>query len=601
MEPTVLLESRNDLHVKRRDAYPYLLIALLGLVIVYALPLSRVSVPGDFFNSYPFITDDGFDWILEGAALHDRLAGKHVPPLHLLRAPGFVLVTALDSAVDGRGLVVILAQGTAFFVTGLLLLSLARRLGVSPLLAGATLAVAMLTPLNYFRLFVLADPLAVALLCGSAVSLLRYFEAPSARSIGTAAGLAVIGALTQTYAAIPFLVGSALDVALRARRRQSIKLPAAALILAGLALAGLKLLWKASMPHLFELSTFGVLGASFAMWDFYLHVWTFAFAPILPALVTGIYCWLRRGRPREVQVAFATLSVLAFAILSFFYQWPETRFTFIYHPLVIVLVLLLLAPTSSADEETTTFRSRRAGDPPLGAIAAAGVVASALLVVAQLGVTPSSYWSTRLDTLEWKPERSWLAIAWAGQPTNRLGLGAPGPDSVAGVSEIPAGLGPYPRMIYRDYVLLRGRPASRIARPGEVPALQWNQHRWQPADRLPGGRIDSMLPTSSGIQIVGWAADLELGVPERVYFYVDRKLVAAGFCGVPRPDVVSAFGLRRGVRPGFSLVLATGDDVDSGQIQAVAWYRDGSSHLLTPMPAAAVGTDENRPQSQGRQ
>lgn len=175
-------------------------------VVAYGLVLSRLAGGNDFLNSYPFVRADGFDWFHQGSVLYERLLGHCAPVLWFLRDPGFVLVCALDEALRAKGFVVILAHTLSFFATGVVLLKAAQFYRLPLVLVASVTLITLVQPLNYVRLFVLADPLAVGFLTVSTYAMLHHLRTRSHAALTLSGVVALLGGMTQTYAAIPFIV-----------------------------------------------------------------------------------------------------------------------------------------------------------------------------------------------------------------------------------------------------------------------------------------------------------------------------------------------------------------------------------------------------------
>src|SRR4030095_13559799 len=301
----------------------------------------------DFLNSYPFVEVDGFDWFYEGAALADRFRGYCAPVFWILRDPAFVLICALDEVLRAQGLVVIFSHTLSFLATGVILLQ-AGRLDCVPLtvIAAVTL-ITLVQPLNYVRLFVLPDPLAVAFLTASAYAMLRHLRTRSVATLTVSAIFALLGGVTQTYAAIPFIVGLAVGGIAGARSRKVLLALRVAFVAFAACLVALKLAWRAAIPHDALPPTFSFLQPSFQMARFYAIVWSLAYVPLLPLGGTVLISWLRGGRRFSAEVLFLGTTVFTFAFLSFFYAWAEARFTFIYQPIVFLLLIALSSRDAS--------------------------------------------------------------------------------------------------------------------------------------------------------------------------------------------------------------------------------------------------------------
>ena len=420
-------------------------------VLAYGLVLSRLTGGDDFLNSYPFVRADGYDWFYQGAALRERLLGHCVPVLWLLRDPGFVLVCALDEALRAKGLVVILAHTLAFFVTGLVLLRAARFYGCPwPLVASLTL-ILLVQPLNYVRLYVLADPLAVAFLTVSTYAMLHHLRTGSIAQLIVSGGLALVGGMTQTYAAIPFMLGAALSGSRHARSRRGFLRVSVTFVAFAACMLALKLAWRTAIPHEDQPMTFGYLEASFEMARFYATVWSLVYLPLLPLAGCALLSWLRRGRRFGDEVLFLAATASTFALLSFFYQTAEARFTFIYQPIVLLLGMAL----SSEDAVGSRAMDRR------WQLSTVGAACSAVLVAASVAVTPMTYYGA--PTLAWRPRSSWVLEAWFAQPRDRFELGRSPSATMYSHATMPP-FDPYPGKIVSSYLALRSRQQDRLSR-----------------------------------------------------------------------------------------------------------------------------------------
>lgn len=530
---------------------------ILGTVtLAYGLLLVRLTGGNDFFNSYPFITDDGFDWLYQGLSLSARLAGQAVPPLPVLRDPGFVLVTALDTVLRTKGLLVLLTLAASLFAANAFLLLILERCAVSRAVSLALLVITLASPLFYFRLFVLSDPLAVALMCGSAWAMVLYLLSNGRRHLVLSAAFAITGALTQTYAAIPFLCGAAIATFARRKQRGEWKWPLVALLVSAVLIGFLKMAWKTALPHESQPKTFGLLQPSLDMWNFYLDLWTLTFAPLAPVLLVAVLRWRLQGSPRASAVLFLASVVAVFAGLTFVYQWREARFTFIYYPLVPMLLGVLSGPGNGRLKLSLTAAS----------------LASAVLVLTLGWVwLPANPWEPKLETLAFAPERSWAVLALHAKPVDRMSLAAP-------QARISDDLSPYAKRIHREYLLLKSRLDGGILTPDMAAAKAWSNLDFR-SPPSPCGYLEQIEPREGKLVLRGWAADTAGRVAVCVRAYADGIPVGIGVCNIARPDVVRAFNLPDRLKPGFQLeVPARG-----AQLRLVAELPDGTcSELLVP-------------------
>uniref|UniRef100_I2PWP3 Glycosyltransferase RgtA/B/C/D-like domain-containing protein n=1 Tax=Desulfovibrio sp. U5L TaxID=596152 RepID=I2PWP3_9BACT len=391
------------------------LAASLAVALAQFLFMVHCLGPG-LVSSYPGIEYDGFDWVLQGLYLKALFSGTAGAPLPCLRAPGFVLVTALDAWTGSGGIVVAAVLCLAHFLSLAALLSIWRRLGLSGGQQAALFLAAVLSPYAYFRGFILSDPVAMAGMLVSIRLLLEWFIDRNGRAFAAAAAAGFVAGLTQLYGVLPFLVGAALAVWRDGAAGRRI----APRVLATTGTVGLLALvlwaWNAAIPHQKVPIQFELLRLSTHMAGFYANVWAWYFGFLAPvAGVLAVAFLARRPRPSPATVFLAATSA-TFVGLLFFYQSEEARFSWYYFPLALCLAATGLAWLD------------RAG---WGKAGRATLAASLLLLAGQsLLVTPPDYWQPRLADARFDPGDTWLAMFLRAGPVDRLDLanrcGAPG-------------------------------------------------------------------------------------------------------------------------------------------------------------------------------
>jgi hypothetical protein len=330
---------------------------LVGLSMALALAAAFYGVAvrdvrGDVLNSYPFITLDGFDWLLDGTGVAARLGGNRHIDLPVLRNPVYVLSIAADTALGGAGRLLLAVHAAAFFFEILLLLGICELLRTDPRLQLAMPALLGLSALAGFRFAIFPDDVAITFMLASFAAVLLWRRS-GRRSWLLAAGLAsVCGALTQEYAAMPLLV-AVLFYSWQAWRRRA-RLPLdllATCALSGLAFLALNQAWKAAVPHRFErdiwapFTTTIIRPALLLKFDFLL--WLHVFWPLAAVLAAAAaLVWKGRGtRLQREASALLAATVAAFMVLILAYRWPDARYTYV----VIPLVLLFCAAAWTGD------------------------------------------------------------------------------------------------------------------------------------------------------------------------------------------------------------------------------------------------------------
>jgi hypothetical protein len=369
---------------------------------------------GDLFNSYPFISDDGFDWIQQGLALYQHVLGIDREPWPMLRNPIYVVVGAIDFALGASGSVIIFSHAGGVFMALWPIGGLARKLGYATHTIAAIVMAQYFVGLGYLRLWILSDTLCIGLMTWS-VCLLAIYQLQHNRPLmpASSAALASIAGLTQTYGIIPFCTtGTVLVLWGYLKSREVNRVMIAAVIAVPLSTFSLLKSWQLAIPHGLRPPQFELMQLSFDMLPFYLNVWSTTFPILLPLLALTYKFRRDRGIRIAPLEAGMLASVLAFVLLSFFYQWPESRFTFIYLSIVTVAIILLCAPCHWSDHAPQRLLMDRAVAIAFGVSALSG-----------LFVVPGNYWrpTVRNTFVSWS--RAWVGETLRAMPVDRLALG----------------------------------------------------------------------------------------------------------------------------------------------------------------------------------
>jgi hypothetical protein len=409
-----------------------LLIAACGVVALAFWWVTARATGGNLLNGYLFVNGDGYDYLLHGFVFSQWVQGAPLVELPVLRNPVFVLATFLDYLLGGSGVAAMGVIALALFVM-LASVVLAARWVTAPMPETAVvLWSVVVSPLAFFRSYILSDLLASALMV-LAVALLVRYQVMRRHAWLILAGVAGIGAgLTQFYGLVPFLVvGGWVFLATFRERKPDWAMGAA--LLGSMALTvGLLLVWRMAIPHdtvppvweLFELSS--------AMAAPYLHFWVIAFGGMLP-----VFLWLVLRRWRVILldplVLGCWLAVIALAIGTFLYQWEDFRFT---HSTAAMFAMAVVVSLKGQWQ-----RSKAS----IAVFAASAV----LVTVIGLGMAPTSYWFPRVGELDFAPDRTWLADLLRAEEIDRFGVPEHcGEEAVfCEAVALPNDLDPYQRLV----------------------------------------------------------------------------------------------------------------------------------------------------------
>ncbi|MCX7124322.1 MAG: hypothetical protein NTU49_00930 [Gammaproteobacteria bacterium] len=252
-------------------------------------------------------------------------------------------------------------------------------------------------PLGYFFFWILSDTLCTTLMMVSVALIIYFSDTQKTSSLILAFIFSLASGLTQTYGMIPFVILTSLlflDYLIHNRQFHWQLLFAG--FINALVWIILQKCWESVIPHIDRPMNFGLLHLSLNMASFYFNMWSFAFLPLIPVALFVFARFFRSGIDIKATWLKIGITILFFASLTFFYQWPDSRFTFIYTPLVFAKKLNWSSVV----------------------LAVSGIVYGLLGLV----VAPASYWGPELSTLTIAPDKTWMAQVWFAAPNDRFQL-----------------------------------------------------------------------------------------------------------------------------------------------------------------------------------
>ncbi len=409
------------------------LAALAAFGLAYYLALTRL-VRGDLLNSYPFISADGFDWLVEGFAVARWFDGVAIPEFPAARSPGFVSITFADYqlGVDGAVLFGVISVAVVAGLAVLLLLAWWER--VPRYQAAVVVLVLAVSPLGYYRMWILSDQVATALMVTAAVGLYPYVTRGNRMWLLLAAVAAGLGGATQLYGLVGYLVAGGWCVAVSVWRRKPDFVLAGALLFAPAMAVVLSKAWLGQVPHTGVPLQLSLFELNFDMLGFYANAWSFAFAPLVPLVgVLMVYRW------REVLASPLPtgywLAVLALLGSTFFYQVEEFRFTL---PTSMMLGVAVMA--------TLQGERRLPSAPALWAATAT------LAVLIGILLAPGGYVKPKWSEVALDPSDTYFARLLSADPVDRFSLGTHcQSDRLCADVPLPAGIADHDRALFGIY------------------------------------------------------------------------------------------------------------------------------------------------------
>jgi len=339
------------------------LISVLALFIfVHQIYMSG----GNAYNNYQFLSSDGIDWVVEGHYIWESLKNGGFPfKLHVLRPPVYVIFSTLDAMLGGKGYIFALVSSSSMVATIYYSLKFIGNTKPSLAIYVTVFILLILSPINYFRLFFQADPLATAITLAACWHLYYALSQPSNRKqYFIAIVLVALAALTQTYGLIApavllgvYTLNKDLLPALYKLKNKSIidslstfaktdflriMKKGSPIIIATLLFITLKFFWVISIPHDVTPKNFGLITFNPEMLIFYKMTWGYYLTPIV-ILIIGMCFWkrVRQYLIKDTISISMIMIALVFMGLLILYNWKDARFTYYFWPYLIILFIRL--------------------------------------------------------------------------------------------------------------------------------------------------------------------------------------------------------------------------------------------------------------------
>ena len=388
------------------------------VVLFFLIALTRA----DLVNSYPFMWPDSFDWVINGVYYLELVRDGESSLSPTVRQPLFPLLICVSLWLKAPLLLVILGQ-LAFLTTLYVCYRILRVLEVKDwLISLCILLLSFHYSFNLYRLFLMSDVYAVALLTLSTHLFVCYFQQKSYRLCALGALTAGVGSLFQLYVLLPALIAGGIECleGLRKKDKSSFVNGFITILLAVL----FQILWLVFKElHFGALNAggvrqFGYLELSSANIEFYPPVLTIAFLPFvlialfsLPSMRTAD---MRKLFSRES--VFLFLLIMAFTVLFFFYQWKEARFT--YYIFGITQVYLFYVLHSLLGEESQQFKAR--GTKVSFALLAVAVIYVGMVPVGNVQQPKLEYYFSKLSSPKAVLTEGVFGELWTKEPVRRF-------------------------------------------------------------------------------------------------------------------------------------------------------------------------------------
>jgi hypothetical protein len=386
---------------------PFYIISIV-LSALYVLKFNLI-IGENILSSYPYISNDGFDWYVEGLYLIQLIQYRDLYEnvLPVLRPPIFVLICAIDVLLGQRGFFISMVYGVASCLTFIFLVILYKLIAKTQKIERNNFSIYLiligitLSPINYVKVYLLSDTITVCLSAASILYLYKYHLIKNTKFIFIALTCAIVSSLTQTYGFLPFIICSFIFFiySFRDNKRDNYYLISIFFVIS-LHLIFV-FLWRHLIPHNSTPDNFILLKFELSMLSYYMRTWTFYFLPFLAYIFCfGFLSFYNTLKSKYVLPL--TIVSLSMAILAFLYQWPDARFTYIFWPWVVLIFSLYISQYSTKVK-----------------------LIYCIFFTLSILIVPKSYWGPALSDSRISLSSTWFSEYLNTKSTNR-DIGFPG-------------------------------------------------------------------------------------------------------------------------------------------------------------------------------
>lgn len=369
----------------------------LAISLALAAAYRPLSLNKDILEDYSLITQDGFQWILQGRALANFIFGEPWPQL---RNPGYVLITALDSFLGSQGIAIAISVFLALLIQILVIYKISFVLNNSIFFAGALVLAYILNPIQFIALHVLSDALSIAWMFIVIYGAFLIFFLEKHIKFLYLASFGLVASQFQLYTLFPILfIIIFLIIKIKiAQKNNNYYKKALFYVTIGL-IAGILLrqLWYKFIDHASTPNQLSLIDFNLANFNFYVNTWGWLIAPLL-FLYLIFYLFLKKIKIRKNLFSNFIISLtLVYSAAIFFYDWQESRFSYF---LVGILFICFSIIVSGENRK-----------PMLNTL---GVASISIALIFGSVYTPENKWAPKIgESVLWRP---WILHGFWGSP-----------------------------------------------------------------------------------------------------------------------------------------------------------------------------------------
>ena len=294
----------------------------------------------DLISAYSAITVDGFDFIIAGRALADGFVGRIVS----LRNPAYTFISYLDAITGKVGIIFGITISLSLLIQIYSMIKIMKFFNLQVVLQNLILLSFFFHWIHYINIYILSDLFSLSLMLLGLYFLITGINQnifTKNESIGIF--IISISALGQFYTLLS--LGILIIKLTNQNIQKSIRLKILLILALNISIViGIRLCWNLLVPHKSVPLNIELLKLNFNMLNFYSNTWIVMFLPLLISVIILIISNLNFNFKSYLhnyikESLFFLVNVVVIAIITFFYQWPESRFSYLLFIFTFILVI----------------------------------------------------------------------------------------------------------------------------------------------------------------------------------------------------------------------------------------------------------------------
>lgn len=291
----------------------------------------------DLISAYSAITVDGFDFIIVGRALAEGFIGEIIS----LRNPAYTLISYLDAITGKVGLIFGATISLSLILQIFSLIKIMKFFRLQIVMQNLILLSFFIHWIHFINLYILSD------LFSLSIMLLGFYFLVTGLNAINFTRKEFIGILLISVSALgQFYTLLSLGVLILKITNFSINKVIRFKILSIVCfnifiIVAVRSYWNFLIPHKSVPLNLELIKFNFNMFNFYLNTWFVMFMPLVIPVIIFVMPRIKKDFLYNLskESLFFKSNVLVIALITFFYQWAESRFSYLLFIFTFVLVI----------------------------------------------------------------------------------------------------------------------------------------------------------------------------------------------------------------------------------------------------------------------